>query len=251
MRDPQKLATRVIADTWKYFLLSREEAFRNELATHYLPLVKKVSYKVYSTLPSSVDPGDLYSCGVFGLFDAIEKFDPERGVKFETYAIPRIKGAILDELRAMDWIPRSLRSKARAVETATVVTGHEGTAADVAEEMGITEPQLHGIIGEVWATGAVYLDGHVDPTEDSPTLGEMIVSHRSSEEYVNLRWMSDSIAHSIEKLQERERFLLVLYYYESLTLAQIGVILGVTESRICQLHTKACKVLQSNLALKP
>ena len=196
----------------------------------------------------NIEQADLVSYGIFGLIDAIEKFDLSRAIKFETYAISRIRGAIIDELRAIDWIPRSVRYKAREVEKA--YASLEGklhrtpTEAEVAEEMGITLEDLHQVFSRVSFVNVVALDellnvggekgdklSLVDTLED--TKAEDPVAAFESEETKYL------LAKAINQLPEREKIVVTLYYYEGLTLAEIGQVLGVTESRICQMHTKA------------
>jgi len=228
---------------------------RDRLILHYAPLVKYVASRVAVGLPQNVDHADLVSYGIFGLIDAIEKFDPDRGFKFETYAIARIKGAILDELRAIDWVPRSIRAKARAIEKAYQKL--EGslhrtpTDSELAAELQLTEEELGRTLTQISSAGVAALDEVVAGAErgDSATLGDTIADRG---EGPALRYESQEmkviLANAITGLPEREKIVLSLYYYESLTLAEIGRILGVTESRVCQIHTKAVIHLRARLA---
>lgn len=232
------------ADLWARYTDHPDRATRDELIRHYLPLVRYVASRVAARLPQNVEHGDLASYGVFGLIDAIEKFDLDRGFKFETYAVARIKGAILDELRGLDWVPRSIRAKARAVDTAW--SDLEGdlhrtpTRDEVADELDMTGDQFAVTLNQISLTGLVALDELVAGGEGAITLGDTIadlgagpvVFHEMDEIGANL-------AYAIAGMLERERVILTLYYREGLTLADIGVVLGVTESRVCQIHTKA------------
>ena len=246
-----------IAELWREFKATKEERLRERLILHYSPLVKYVAGRVGVGLPPNIEQADLVSYGIFGLIDAIEKFDLERAIKFETYAISRIKGAIIDELRAIDWIPRSVRYKAREVEKAYAALEaklhRSPTEAEVAEELGIKLEDLHTIFSQVSFVNVVALDelmsagqergdklSLVDTLED--TKAEDPVQAFESEETKFL------LAKAINTLPEREKIVVTLYYYEGLTLAEIGQVLGVTESRICQMHTKAVLQLRGKLA---
>ncbi|MDP9100686.1 MAG: RNA polymerase sigma factor WhiG [Actinomycetota bacterium] len=246
-----------IAQLWRQFKESGEERLRERLILHYSPLVKYVAGRVGVGLPPNIEQADLVSYGIFGLIDAIEKFDLERAIKFETYAISRIKGAIIDELRAIDWIPRSVRYKAREVEKAYAALEarlhRTPSEAEVASELGIALEDLHAIFSQVSFVNVVALDellsagqergdklSLVDTLED--TKAEDPVQAFETEETKYL------LAKAINTLPEREKIVVTLYYYEGLTLAEIGQVLGVTESRICQMHTKAVLQLRGKLA---
>jgi RNA polymerase sigma factor for flagellar operon FliA len=242
---------------WRDFKDTGAQALRERLILHYSPLVKYVAGRVGVGLPPNIEQADLVSYGIFGLIDAIEKFDLERAIKFETYAISRIRGAIIDELRAIDWIPRSVRYKAREVEKAYAAL--EGklhrtpTEAEVAEEMGIALEDLHQIFSRVSFVNVVALDelltvggdkgdklSLVDTLEDTKAEDPMAAFESEETKYL--------LAKAINQLPEREKIVVTLYYYEGLTLAEIGQVLGVTESRICQMHTKAVLQLRGRLA---
>ena len=242
---------------WEHFKETGDSATRERLILHYAPLVKYVAGRVGVGLPPNIEQADLVSYGIFGLIDAIEKFDIHRAIKFETYAISRIRGAIIDELRAIDWIPRSVRYKAREVERAYAALEGElhrtPTEAEVAQHLGIALEDLHQIFSQVSYVNVVALDellsvggekgdklSLVDTLED--TKAEDPVTAFEAEE---TKFM---LARAINQLPEREKIVVTLYYYEGLTLAEIGRVLGVTESRICQMHTKAVLQLRAKLA---
>jgi RNA polymerase sigma factor FliA len=246
-----------IAELWREFKETGDIQLRERLILHYSPLVKYVAGRVGVGLPPNIEQADLVSYGIFGLIDAIEKFDISRAIKFETYAISRIKGAIIDELRAIDWIPRSVRYKAREVEKAYAALEarlhRTPTEAEVAAELSINLEDLHQIFSQVSFVNVVALDellnvggergdklSLVDTLED--TKAEDPVSAFETEETKYL------LARAINTLPEREKIVVTLYYYEGLTLAEIGQVLGVTESRICQMHTKAVLQLRAKLA---
>jgi RNA polymerase sigma factor for flagellar operon FliA len=217
-------------------------------------LVKYVAGRVGVGLPRNVEQSDLVSFGVFGLIDAIDKFDPERGYKFETYAIARIKGAILDELRSIDWVPRSVRSKARTLERAMgkLEAEHHRAPTDeeVADEMGVTPQQLQSTLSQISFVGVAALDEMLSGGErgESVTLGDTVADSGAGPMGVyEVEEMRQILAESINRMPEREKIVLTLYYYEGLTLAEIGRVLGVTESRVCQIHTKAVLQLRSRI----
>jgi RNA polymerase sigma factor FliA len=250
-------ADAALKELWHSFKDTGEQSYRERLILHYSPLVKYVAGRVGVGLPPNIEQADLVSYGIFGLMDAIEKFDLERAIKFETYAISRIRGAIIDELRAIDWIPRSVRYKAREVEKAYAQLESDlhrtPTEAEVASHMGIALGDLHSIFSQVSFVNVVALDellsvggekgdklSLVDTLEDQRA--EDPVQAFESEETKYL------LARAINTLPEREKIVVTLYYYEGLTLAEIGQVLGVTESRICQMHTKAVLQMRSKLA---
>lgn len=237
---------------WTSYKATGDERAREGLILHFSPLVKFVAGRVGSGLPKNVDHSDLVSFGTFGLIDAVDKFEPERGFKFETYAVNRIKGAILDELRALDWVPRSVRARAREIQRtmAELEHKHQRTPSEeeVAESMEIPVSTLRDHLGEIANLGFVALDELLNPTErESGSMTEVIadkdaVDPSGNFEKEETRYM---LADSINRLPDRERLVLTLYYYEGLTLAEIGGVLNVTESRICQIHTKAVMSLRN------
>jgi RNA polymerase sigma factor for flagellar operon FliA len=243
------------ARLWEDYKRTGDRAIRDQLIVLYSPLVKYVAARVAVGLPQHVDGSDLVSYGIIGLIDAIDRFDPVRAVKFETYAIPRIKGAIIDELRAIDWVPRSVRAKARAVEQAysslEASLLRTPTDAEVAAELDISEQDLQDILRQVSFVGIAALDEVFlvggERTERT-TLGDTIPDATAGPVALfEDKESKEILAQAISQLGERERTVLSLYYYEGLTLAEIGEILGVTESRVCQIHTKAVLQLRSRL----
>lgn len=246
-----------IRTLWENFKSTGDQHLRERLILHYSPLVKYVAGRVGVGLPPNIDQGDLVSYGIFGLIDAIEKYDLERAIKFETYAINRIRGAIIDELRSIDWIPRSVRSKARDVEKAyQQLQGRlqrTPTEAEVAAEMGVRIEDLHTIFSQVSFVNVIALDEllHAGGEKgDKVTLGDTL-EDAHAEDPVGMFENEETkyiLAKAINTLPEREKIVVTLYYYEGLTLAEIGGVLGVTESRICQMHTKAVLQLRAKLA---
>jgi RNA polymerase sigma factor for flagellar operon FliA len=240
---------------WHRFKSTGEEEAREKLILHYAPLVKYVASRVATGLPASVEQADLVSYGMFGLIDALTKFEPGRGNKFETYAIPRIKGAIIDELRAMDWVPRSIRFKAREIEKAHTdlesMLKRQPTEQEMAERLGITRRELHDVVSQISFVSVLALDELVSVGADRgeqvsliDTLADRGIDPTSGVESQETRGL---LAAAINELSEREKIVVTLYYFEGLTLAEIGQILGVTESRVCQIHTKAVGGLRGQL----
>jgi RNA polymerase sigma factor FliA len=242
------------ARLWADYKLGRSRELRDKLIIQYSPLVKYVAGRVGVGLPRNVEQSDLVSFGVFGLIDAIEKFDPARGYKFETYAIARIKGAILDELRSIDWVPRSVRSKARTLERAMAklesVHHRAPTDEEVAAEMGVSQQQLQTTLSQISFVGVAALDEMLSGGErgESVTLADTVADTGEGPMGVyEVEEMRQILAESINRMPEREKIVLTLYYYEGLTLAEIGRVLSVTESRVCQIHTKAVLQLRSRI----
>jgi RNA polymerase sigma factor for flagellar operon FliA len=237
---------------WDEFKRSGSAEARERLILHYAPLVKYVASRVATGLPASVEQADLVSYGMFGLIDALEKFEPARGNKFETYAIPRIKGAIIDELRAMDWVPRSVRFKAREIEKAysdlESMLKRAPTEKEIAERLGVSVRELHDVINQISFVSVLALDELLSVGSDRgeqvsllDTLADKATDPTTGLEGQETRGL---LAAAINSLSEREKIVVTLYYFEGLTLAEIGDILGVTESRVCQIHTKAVNQLR-------
>ncbi len=245
--DAGERAGEELAALWGEFKGSGSAEARERLILHYAPLVKYVASRVATGLPASVEQADLVSYGMFGLIDALHKFEPERGNKFETYAIPRIKGAIIDELRAMDWVPRSVRFKAREIEKAYAdlesMLKRAPSEREVAERLGVSLTELHNVINQISFVSVLALDELLAVGTDRgehvslmDTLADRSVDPTTGLEGQETRGL---LAAAINSLSEREKIVVTLYYFEGLTLAEIGDILGVTESRVCQIHTKA------------
>ena len=245
----------IVAELWAQYGADPSTDARERLILHYSPLVKFVAGRVAAGLPQSIEQSDLVSYGIFGLIDAIDKFDPERGFKFETYAISRIKGAIIDELRSIDWVPRSIRSKARAIERAYSKLENELKRSpddtEMATEMGITEAELSQTLSQISFVGVVALDEVVSSGEKgsgTTTVGDTVADKVNDPVAAfEVEEMKHLLADAINRMPDRERLVLTLYYYEALTLAEIGSVLGVTESRVCQIHTKAILQLRGRL----
>ena len=246
-----------IAELWREYKDGGTPDARERLILHYSPLVKFVAGRVAAGLPQNIEQSDLVSYGIFGLIDAIDKFDPGRGYKFETYAISRIKGAIIDELRSIDWVPRSVRAKARAIERAISKLENElrrsPEDAEVAAELEWSEGELTHTLSQISFTGLVALDDLLAASNSerggAATVSDTITDgkHDPVEAY-EVDEMKHLLADAINRMPDRERLVLTLYYYEGLTLAEIGGLLGVTESRVCQIHTKSILQLRGRLS---
>lgn len=245
-----------LRDLWKRYKADGDRNARERLVLAYSPLVKYVAGKMGSGLPSYVDDADLVSYGLTGLISAIERFEPSREIKFETYAMSRIKGAIIDELRSMDWVPRSVRMRAREFERANAKLEHKlhraPTDQELANELGITPDELQEHIQQISNSAVIALDelwSVSDSSGGQVSLLDTIEDPNAADpekafDAVNVK---EQIAEAISRLPEREKLVIALYYYENLTLREIGEVLGVTESRVSQLHTKAVLRLKSRL----
>jgi RNA polymerase sigma factor FliA len=254
---PKKLDTAVDADAlWAEYKETHSPEAREKVILHYSPLVKYVAGRVSTGLPPSVEFGDLVSYGVFGLLDAIEKYDPGRGIKFETYAIARIKGAIIDELRADDWVPRSVRFKAREIERVYMALESElrriPTDEEVASKLGVSVEEYNNLLSKMSLISLVALDELWTVSGDKPdkiSLADIVedVKVKDPSKTFEIEEMKDMIADAINRLPERERIVVTLYYFEGLTMREIGEVLTVTESRVCQMHTKAILRLRARL----
>ncbi|ADG74380.1 RNA polymerase, sigma 28 subunit, FliA/WhiG [Cellulomonas flavigena DSM 20109] len=245
-----------VDDAWSRFTASRCAKAREVLILHYVPLVTAVAGRIGMRLPSTVEHADLVSYGMFGLIDAIEKYCTDRAVKFESYASSRIRGAIIDELRAMDWVPRSVRTKARAVDRAygeLEATLHRApTEAEVAQRLELPVSELRAVYSQLASVNIAALDEMLAGSDDRPgaaTLADTLGDRRADDPAGSVEAQETKylLSRAIECLGERERLVVVLYYYESMTLAEIGRVLGVTESRISQIHTAAMGRLRTRL----
>jgi RNA polymerase sigma factor for flagellar operon FliA len=245
---------RGIDGLWAEFKQSGSQTLRNQLIVYYAPFVKYVAGRVLGGLPRHFDEDDLVSYGIIGLIDAIERFEPERDLRFETYAIPRIKGAIIDELRSIDWVPRSVRTKGRAVEQAVshleATLRRTPTDVEVASELELSVDDFHKVLRSVSTVGVMALDEVMrgDRSERS-TLGDSLPDRGVGPvDTLEAKESKQALIEAVEGMPERERTVLLMYYYDELTLSEIGEVLGVTESRVCQIHTKALLQLRSKLA---
>jgi RNA polymerase sigma factor for flagellar operon FliA len=253
-RDSGKLSDTAIQSLWRRCKDYNDQSARDQLILNYAPLVKYVAGRMSAALPSHVDEADLISYGLLGLINAVERFDPKRRIKFETYAVTRIKGAIIDELRSMDWVPRSVRARAREIERTSVELEHKlhraPTDDELAEALGVSSAEFQESITQIANSSLVALDemwsgaggeslALIDTLGDGGALDPAAVLGETETRI--------TLADAIAGLPEREKIVVSLYYYEGLTLREIGDVLGVTESRVSQLHTKAVLRLRGRL----
>ncbi len=249
------LAQKTEEELWADYKKSRDPAIREFFIKQYAPLVKYVAGKVAVGMPSNVEFDDLVGFGVFGLLDAIDKFDPDKNVKFKTYAVTRIRGSIFDELRSIDWVPRSVRQKTREIEDAIVnlesKLGRTASDTEIAGSLGVSENEFHQTLFKISGTSIMSLNDVWYSGDDSEriSIGDSIESPSSlnPDVIVEREEIKRVIVEAINELPEKEKMVLVLYYYEDLTLKEIGQVLNVTESRVSQLHTKANLRLRAKL----
>ncbi len=241
---------------WREYRRTGDQKLRDRLILTYAPLVKYVAGRLGSGLPAHVDDGDLVSYGLLGLMGAIERYDPGRDVKFETYAIARIKGQIIDELRSMDWVPRSVRARARDIERAMAELEKKleraPTDEEIAKKLGISEDELEESLSDIARSSIAALDElwTVSGDGDQVALIDTIEddSAPDPQSSLSVTEQKEALADAIARLPEREKLVVTLYYYEELTLREIGEVLSVTESRVSQLHTKAILRLKAHLS---
>lgn len=245
-----------LRDLWRRYKATQDDKARERLVVAYSPLVKYVAGRMASGLPAHVEEADLISYGLVGLISAIQRFEPERDIKFETYAITRIKGAIIDELRSLDWVPRSVRSRARDIERANSKLEHQlqraPTDEEMAAELDMTVEEFQEALLQISNSTVAALDELwtvSDASGDQVSLLDTLQDPDAPDpsEVMDATDMKDRVADAIARLPEREKLVVALYYYENLTLREIGEVLGVTESRVSQLHTKAVLRLRSRL----
>jgi RNA polymerase sigma factor for flagellar operon FliA len=240
---------------WIEYRRTRDPKIRESFIRQYAPLVKYVAGKVAMGMPHNVEFDDLVGYGVFGLMDAIDKFDPEKNVKFKTYAVTRIRGAIFDELRSIDWVPRSVRQKTREVEetigSLEAQLGRTATDKEIAHSLGMNEEEYLKTILKISGTSMLSLNDvwFSGDENDKVSIGDSIESPSSlnPDVIVEKDEIRRVIVEAIHELPDKEKKILVLYYYEDLTLKEIGKVLEVTESRVSQLHTKAILRLRAKL----
>jgi len=242
-------------ELWNIYKRTRDPRLREYFVKQYAPLVKYVAGKVAIGMPHTVEFDDLVGFGVFGLFDAISKYDPEKNVKFKTYAVTRIRGAIFDELRSIDWVPRSVRQKTREIEDAVhrleASLGRSASDQEISVELGVSLEEFHKSILKISGTSVLSLNDvwFTGEENDKVSIVDSIESPSSlnPETIVEKEEIRRVIVEAINELPEKEKQVLVLYYYEDLTLKEIGKVLEVTESRVSQLHTKAIMRLRAKL----
>ena len=242
-----------MAKLWDEYVRTRDPKIKNVLSEEYLPIVRYVADKMIERLPHNVQVEDLVGAGVFGLFDAIDKFDLARGVKFETYCVGRIRGAMLDELRHMDWVPRLTRARANKLEEAYArlerENGRAPTDVELAAALNLTIDQLDELYREVSGASLVSLQRRA-LDKDPNQLGVDIMEDEKIEGPLPANTRRDLVEFCQQKLSTKERYILMMYYFEDLTLKEIGQILELSESRVCQLHAKLISRLRGYLKHK-
>jgi RNA polymerase sigma factor FliA len=245
-----------LKELWRRYKGDADEQSRERLVLAYSPLVKYVAGRMAASLPAHVEEADLISYGLVGLISAVERFDPDREIKFETFAISRIKGAIIDELRSLDWVPRSVRARAREIERVNARLEHElkraPTDAEMAAALEMSVDEFQDALLQISNSSVVALDELwtlSDSSGDQVSLLDTIHDPNAPDpaRVLDAGEMRERVADEIAHLPEREKLVVALYYYENLTLREIGEVLGVTESRVSQLHTKAILRLKSRL----
>jgi RNA polymerase sigma factor for flagellar operon FliA len=246
--QPVAVSPAPVEELWAAYLAEPTRALRDRLVVHYTPLLRAVAHRLGSALPSYVEVADLVQCGVFGLIDAVERFDPERSPRFESYAVPRIRGAILDELRAQDWVPRTVRGRVRELERAQerleARLQRAATDVELAEEIGLPVQEVRSLGRQQQQMISVEaLD------ENSGGVSELLADDGAPDPMAVVQATETlrQLAAAVEQLGERDRTVVRLYYLENRTLAEIGRLLGVTESRVCQLHTRLVGRLRGRL----
>jgi RNA polymerase sigma factor for flagellar operon FliA len=245
-----------LKDLWQRYKKDGDERAREGLVLAYSPLVKFVAGRMSTGLPAHIEESDLISYGLLGLIGAIERFDPARQIKFETFAVSRIKGSIIDELRSLDWVPRSVRARAREIEAAQVKLerelGRAPSDPELAAKLEMTVEALQESLMQIANSTVVALDELwtvSDSSGDQVSLLDTMKDPNAVDpaKELGVSELKDRLANAIARLPEREKLVIALYYYENLTLREIGEVLGVTESRVSQLHTKAVLRLKSRL----
>lgn len=240
-------------ELWEEYGRTRSEALRNRLIEHYLPVVRYTAERVGATLPQSVDVDDLMSAGLFGLIEAIKSFDLGRNVKFKTYCSWRVRGAILDELRANDWVPRLVRNKASMLEQkmreAEAALGRPATDLELASQLGMSVGELDKLMQEASAVTVCYLSDNAGDGEDASARSDLVEDVRSANPIDDIQ-RKDVMEILTKELTLRERLIMILYYFEELTMREIGLALDLSESRVCQLHSRIVARLKAKLGAR-
>jgi RNA polymerase sigma factor for flagellar operon FliA len=239
-------------ELWKQYSDTKSPAIKEKLIVEYSNIVKYIAGRLSIYFGSNVEYDDLIGYGIFGLIDAIEKFDLKKGVKFETYASLRIRGAIIDSIRELDWVPRSLRQKNKALEKAYSELenelGHSATDKEVADRLGISIQELNKLLGEVNLSSMVSLEEFLEQNYEIGVSNAPGSADEKPEGYLEMTELREILVDAIGRLPEKEKMVVSLYYFEDLTLKEISAIMKVSESRISQLHTKAILRLRGKLA---
>lgn len=238
---------------WSHYKKNQTDELRQALLNKYLPLVRNVATRMAMGFPRSVELSDLINTGVIGLIEAFGNFDPGRGVKFETYAVPRIRGAILDELRALDWVPRSTRAKSREIDRAMVnlenKLGRQPEKKELARQLNITEEELYITLDDVSCSNILSLDEIIYPDDDNRQLPRIeTVSDATTHSIlgeIEKGELRSFLVVAIDRLTAQEKLVIALYYFEELTLKEIGEVMSISESRVSQIHTRAVMKLRN------
>jgi RNA polymerase sigma factor for flagellar operon FliA len=252
-RNPMKSNQQLdIEQLWEKFHKNHTDQFRNLLMEHYRPLVRYVAERLHSKLPSKVELDDLISAGTFGLIDAIEAYDPARGVKFETYCLPRIKGSILDELRSMDWVPRLVRTRAhqlaRVTQSLEVSLGRKPTEKETAEELNMDKDEYNRLRRDATAVNIVSLNNQYNDGDGEKDIRELDIIKDEKSDSPPIEAQKRDLKHLLTKgLTRAERLIVVLYYYEEMTMKEIGATLDLSESRVSQMHSSIVQRLKAQL----
>jgi RNA polymerase sigma factor for flagellar operon FliA len=237
-------------ELWTQYQKEKTIELRNELVEHYLPIVRYTAERLGASLPQSVEIDDLMSAGLFGLIEAIKNFDLNRGVKFKTFASWRVRGAILDDLRHNDWVPRLVRTKAnklgKMIHEAEARLGRPATDLELASMMGMSIKELDKLMRDASATTICSLSDTSNENQDGAPRGDLIEDPRSHDPIIDLQ-RKDVMEVLTRELNLRERLILILYYFEELTMKEIGLTLGLSESRVCQLHGRIVNRLRARL----
>lgn len=244
-----------IHDVWRRFKRSGDRMLRNVLMENYLPIVKYNAERIGAKLPDEIDNDDLISAGVFGLIDAIEAFDLKRGVKFETYCAPRIRGAVLDELRSLDWVPRLVRSRAHKLERVAreleATLGRTPSEAEIAERLELTRRQFDKLVRDATAVTQISLSRKYSETDSNKEVCEIdVIQDRRGRNPITEVQKKDVKELITRGLTRAERLILILYYYEEMTMKEIGMTLDLSESRVSQMHSAILQRLKEQLELR-
>lgn len=252
--NPKDLSKLDVMELWELWAESRSQPLKDELVVRYIPLVEQVAERMRMGLPRSLDINELINTGVIGLISAVDNFEPERGFRFETYASTRIRGSILDGLREYDWMPRSIRTKTRQLENALVKLEGElariPTDEEVAQELKISLDDYYSLLDTVHIASILSLD---DPimTDDgmTGTFSDMVEDEKSPNPVHEFEWSEAKklVKDILKKLNQQERLVIALYYYEELNLREIGEVLGISESRISQIHSRVIITIKGTL----
>lgn len=250
--QPRPMTESELEVIWKTFKRTRDENLRNTLIEHHMPLVRSIAERVLQTLPKSIDVDDLSSAGTFGLMDAINGFDLSRGIKFKTYCTTRIRGSILDELRSQDWVPRLVRLKAhrldRAIRQLEGELGRAPNQMEIAQVLGISLEELQAHEAEANAKTIFSLSEKWDDGDEEKEMEKIeILADRKSVDPVDTIQQSDALEMITSSLTKKERLIILMYYYEGLTMREIGEIMELTESRVCQIHSNVMARLKAQL----